>query len=212
MSEEIPSLESTVPPRTRATRQPKGPSYSLEDLSEKWPSLKTLAAPASKAGEKAWVAAFTHRPEALEGILSDLIKQAYAKPGRIGQRPMPREEEVNLEVLLSGEYAEEPIELALPPLVKISEREFCKRIFMGRRTYQRMLLPDDHADKYHPDMELLQRIATAVKKSPSYFLEYRLIAAQAAFLQLITDRPVIATRLYREYLEVARQAPVPKKI
>jgi hypothetical protein len=190
-------------PRGRA----KTPSYDINDLKAKFPSLKTLAAPPGKAGERAWVAAFTHRPEALEGILSDLIKQAYAKPGRIGQRPMPKEEEVNLETLLSGEYTDEPLTVALPKLVKISERAFCSKIYMNRRTYQRMFLADGDPLRYHPDMELLQRIAEAVKKPPSYFLEYRLMAAQAAFLRLITDRPVIATRLYRDYLEVNKQSP-----
>ncbi|HET6914992.1 MAG TPA: hypothetical protein VFH56_02770 [Acidimicrobiales bacterium] len=188
-------------------RTPKGPSYDLEELQERYPSLKHLAAPASKASQRAWVAAFTHRPESLEGILSDLIKQAYAKPGRIGQRPMPKEEEVNLDALLQGEYTDEPINIALPKLVKVSQVAFTGKIRISRRMYQRMLLPDSDADKYHPDMELIQRIAAAVGKPPSYFLEYRLIAAQAAFLRLIKDRPVVATRIYREWLEITRTAP-----
>jgi hypothetical protein len=180
----------------------------MEELQERYPSLKYLAAPASKAGQRAWVAAFTHRPEALEGILSDLIKQAYAKPGRIGQRPMPKEEEVNLEALLQGEYTEETIDVALPKLVKVSQVAFTNKIRISRRMYQRMILPDSDPDKYHPDMEILQRVATAVGKPPSFFLEYRLIAAQAAFLRLLQDRPVVATRIYREFLEVNRQSPL----
>lgn len=206
MTDETPPPLSSVAPRR--ARTPKGPSYSIEELQDRYPSLKSLAAPSAKAGERAWVAAFTHRPEALEGILSDLIKQAYAKPGRIGQRPMPKEEEVNLEVLLNGEYSEEPLTVALPKLIKISERAFVTKIKMGRRTYQRMFLPDGDPEKYYPDMEIIQRIAAAVGKPPSYFVEYRLIAAQAAFVRLINDRPVIATRLYREYLEVNRQSPL----
>jgi transcriptional regulator with XRE-family HTH domain len=207
-NDETPTLASVA--RTRQTRAPKGPSYDLDDLQQQYPSLKYLAAPATKASQRAWVAAFTHRPEALEGILSDLIKQAYAKPGRIGQRPMPKEEEVNLEALLQGEYTEEAIHVALPKLVKISQVAFCAKVHISRRMYQRMMLPDSDADKYHPDMEMIQRIAAAVGKPPSYFLEYRLIAAQAAFLKLIQDRPVVATRIYREYLEVNRQSPLVK--
>jgi transcriptional regulator with XRE-family HTH domain len=202
-------MTETTPARARRTT--KGPSYSVDELRERYPSLKSLAAPAPKASERAWIAAFTHRPEALEGILSDLIKQAYAKPGRIGQRPMPREEDVNLEALLSGEYTDEPLSVVLPKLVKISERAFCQKLYISRRMYQRMFLADGNPEKYHPDAELLTRIATAVGKSPSFFLEYRLIAAQAAFLNLITEKPVIATRIYREYLEIVRQSPVPKK-
>lgn len=197
--------------RGRQPRAPKSPSYDLVELQEKYPSLKSLAAPAGSASsQRSWVAAFTHRPEALEGMLSDLIKQAYAKPGRIGQRPMPKEEEVNLEALLQGEYSDEPLHIALPKLVKISQVEFCKKLHISRRMYQRMLLPENDSSKYHPDMQLIQRLAAAVNKPPSYFLEYRLIAAQAAFLRLIQDRPVIATRLYREYLVVNRESPIMK--
>lgn len=204
------SRDTSPEPVKSRSRAPKGPSYDLEELRERYPSLKTLAAPAGKAGERAWVAAFTHRPEALEGILSDLIKQAYAKPGRIGQRPMPKEEEVNLEALLQGEYTDEPLTSVLPKLVKISERAFCVKLRISRRMYQRIFLKENDPEKYHPDMELLERMAVAIGKPPSYFLEYRLIAAQAAFLQLITDRPVVATRLYREYLEVTKQSPLAK--
>lgn len=209
MTDEVPTLASVAPQRVRkTTRAPKGPSYSVDELQEQYPSLKTLAAPTSKAGERAWVAAFTHRPEALEGMLSDLIKQAYAKPGRIGQRPMPKEEEVNLEALLNGEYSEEPLAVILPRLVTISERAFVTKLRISRRMYQRIFLPDSDPQKYHPDMELIHRIAAAIGKPPSFFMEYRQIAAQAAFVKLINDRPVIATRLYRDYLEVARQSPM----
>lgn len=188
-------------------RAKASPNYNLEEIQEQFPSLKTLAGPPSKACERAWVAAFTEKPEALEALLSDLIKQAYAQPGRIGQRPMPKEEDVNLHALLHGEYSDEPLQISLPPLVKISERAFAMKIHMNRRTYQRMFLDDTDPARYHPDMEIVRRIAAAVGKPSSYFIEYRMMAAQAAFMQLITDRPGIATRLYKDYLAVNKQSP-----
>lgn len=193
------------------TRTAKAPTYDFDDLQDKFPSLKTLAGPPSKACERAWVAAFTHKPEALEALLSDLIKQAYATPGRIGQRPMPREEDVNLEALIHGEFTDEPLAISLPPLIRTSERAFAMKLHMNRRTYQRMFLPDADPMRYHPDMEIMRRIAEAVKKPASYFLEYRMMAAQAAFVQLITDRPGIATRLYRDYLVTNKQSPFVKR-
>jgi len=202
----VPSLRASAQGRSRS----KAPSYDVDDLRKRFPSLRSLSSVPEKQGERAWIAAFTHRPEALEDLLSDLIKQAYAKPGRIGQRPMPKEEEVNLDALLSGEYTDEPLAVALPKLVKVSQRAFCAKVYMSKRTYQRIFLPDGDPLKYYPDMQLLQRIAEAVRKPPSYFLEYRLMAAQAAFLQLIVDRPAVATRLYREYLVVNKQSPLLK--
>jgi transcriptional regulator with XRE-family HTH domain len=192
---------------TATKTKTKTPSYDVEALRDTYPSLRRLASPLNPSS-KAWVAAFTHKPEALEAMLSDLIKHAYAKPGRIGQRPMPKEEEVNLEALINGDYTEDPIQTALPKLVKISERAFCTKLHISRRMYQRMFLPENHPDRYYPDAELLQRIAKAVGKPPSYFLEYRLIAAQAAFVKLITERPAVATKLYRDYIEVAQISPV----
>lgn len=189
------------------TREKKA-QYDINELQQKFPSLKTLAGPPSKACERAWVAAFTHKPEAMEAMISDLIKQAYAVPGRIGQRPMPKEEDVNLDALLYGEYTEDPLHIALPKLIKTSERAFCQRVFMNRRTFQRMLIADlRDPQKFWPDTDLLARIATAVKVPPSYFIEYRMMAAQSAFVRLITDRPGIATRLYRDYLETYKQSP-----
>lgn len=188
-------------------------NLDVEELAEKYPSMRSLMAPTAKARRTAWVYAFTERPEAMEDLLSDMIKQAYAKPGRIGQRPMPKEEDVNLDVLLHGEYTEEPLDVSLPPLIKISQRAFCTKIHMNRRIFQRVLLPDKdekgrpNPEKYHPDMETLQRIAEAVGKPPSYFLEWRQMAATAAFVNLITERPGIATALYRQYLHSQKFSP-----
>lgn len=189
------------------TVREKKTTYDMDRLQGQYPSLKTLAAPPSKACERAWVAAFTEKPEALEDLISDLIKQAYATPGRIGQRPMPKEEDVNLDALLRGEFTDEPIHVVLPPLIKISERAFAMKIHMNRRTYQRMLLTPEDPLKYHPDMEILGRVADAVKKPTSFFLEYRLLAAQAAFVRLITERPGVATKLYRDWITTTKRSP-----
>jgi hypothetical protein len=198
--------DTTVPKKRRA-RKPRAAQYDIEQLREKWPSLKTLALPTGKACETAWVAAFTEQPGMVERFLSDIIKQAYAKPGRIGQRPMPREEEVNMEILLNGEFAEELLHVVLPKIMPGSERAFCLKIRIGRRTFQRMLLEPGDPDKFYPDMEILSRVAAGVRKPPAFFMEYRQMAAQAAFIRLITERPGVATRIYREYLLVEKSSP-----
>lgn len=190
-----------------AARKGRAPSYDIDELQAKYPSLKHLAQPPGKACERSWVAAFTHKPEALENLLSDIIKQAYAQPGRIGQRPMPKEEEVNLEALIYGEYSEEPLPELLKKMVKMSDRAFAQKIHISRRMLQRIMLPDGDPEKYFPDMELMQRIAKALGKTPSYFLEYRVLAAQAAFVNLLKDRPGVATKLYRDWLEVNKKSP-----
>src|SRR4051794_11150342 len=79
------------------TGKTKRVAMTREDREKKWPALKTLASPTpTKRCEDAWVAVFTAHPDIMVRLLQDLIKQTYAVPGRIGQRPMPKEEEVDL--------------------------------------------------------------------------------------------------------------------
>lgn len=168
-----------------------------EELEKEYPSLSSLAGPPGRATKKAWVAVFNARPDAMHSLLADFIKQVHAQPGRIGQRPMPKEEQVDLEGLLYGEENELPLTEVLPKLVKVSERAICAQIHMSRTQYQRML-----RGEYDPDVNELRLLAKALKKPPTFFVEYRKAMAVAAFLNLIEERPGIATSLYRKYLEV----------
>lgn len=186
---------TTVEPSKKQERV----AMAREEREAQWPALKGLATPKpTKQCEQAWVAVFTAHPEVMVRVLQDIIKQTYAVPGRIGQRPMPKEEEVDLHALLHGEFSDEPLIKVLPKLMRgMSERAFCSRIFMSRTQFQRMMKGD-----YEPDMNEIRMIAAVVRKSPAFFTEYRILAAQKAFVTLITDRPGIATKLYRNYLEV----------
>lgn len=169
-----------------------------EDLEKRYPSLSHLSGPPSQASKRAWVAVFNARPDAMHNLLADYIKQVYATPGRIGQRPMPREEAVDFQGLMYGEENDLPISEVLPKLVKVSERMFCELVpGMSRRQYQRILSGD-----YDPTVAEIRAIAKAVKKPPTYFVEYRKAMAISAFINLIEERPGIATSLYRQYLEV----------
>lgn len=168
-----------------------------EELEKEYPSLTHLSGPPTKASRKAWVAVFNARPDAMHNLLADYIKQVYATPGRIGQRPMPKEESVDFQGLVYGENSEQPIHEALPGLIRMSERAFCQKIHMSRTQFQRLL-----AGEYDPDISEIRIIADAVNKPPTFFMEYRKAMAIAAFINLIDERPGIATSLYRQYLEV----------
>lgn len=178
-------------PRRRRNR-----GVPQEDLEREYPSLSYLTGPPGRATKRAWVAVFTERPDAMHSLLADFIKQVHAQPGRIGQRPMPKEEQVDLEALVYGEENDLPLTEVLPKLVRTSERAFCAQLHMSRSQYQRML-----RGEYDPDVKELRLIAAAVKKPPTYFLEYRKAMAIAAFINLIDERPGIATTLYRKHIE-----------
>lgn len=186
--------EGTAPSKPRR-RRVKG--LEPEELHRQFPSLSFLSGPPGKATTRAWVATFSARPDAMHALLADFIKQAHATPGRIGQRPMPREEQVDFEGLVYGEENDLPLVEVLPKVNPLSERGMCARIHMSKTQWRRVL-----DGSYDPTVDELRKIAEACKKPPTFFVEYRKAMAVAAFLNLIDERPGIATSLYRQYLEV----------
>lgn len=182
------------PPASRRRPAP----MATEDLHRKFPSLVQLAGnPPEQSLERAWVAVFNARPDAMHALLADFIKQVHARPGRIGQRPLPKESEVDLEALVYGEENDLPLIELIPKLrAGAPERTFCQKISMSRAQFHRMM-----NGKYHPDVYELRRIATVLRKPPVYFVEYRKAMALAAVVNLFNERPGIATKLYRSYLQ-----------
>lgn len=178
-------------------RRKRNRGVPREELESEYPSLKYLSGPPGKASRRAWVAVFNARPDAMHSLIADYIKQVHATPGRIGQRPMPKEEQVDFQGLMYGEENELPIHEVLPKIVTTSDRNFAMQIHMSRTQYQRLL-----AGEYDPDVNEMRAIAKALRRPPTFFIEYRKAMAVAAFITLLDERPGIATSLYRHYLEV----------
>lgn len=178
-------------------RKQRSKGVPREELEQDYPSLTYLSGPAEPATRRAWVAVFNARPDAMHNLLADYFKQVYATPGRIGQRPMPDEATVDFEGLLYGEDNDLPIGEVLKKIVPISERAFADRIHMSRRQYQRVL-----RGEYDPDVNEMRLMAKALKRPPTFFVEYRKAMVVAAVLNLLEDRPGIATTLYRQYLDI----------
>lgn len=180
-------------------RRKRGKGVPLAELEQRYPSLKSLAAP-GEASKRSWVAAFNVRPDAMHALLADFIKQVYAKPGRIGQRPMPREEEVDFQGLVYGQPNDVALVDVLPGLMKalpISERSLATRAHLSRTQLQRLM-----RGEYQPDVNELRTIAGVLGKPPVFFVEYRKAMAIAAFVNLIDERPGIATSLYLRHITV----------
>lgn len=183
-------------PTASTARRRRSPALTDDELQRRYPSLVHLASrPPEQTSQRAWVAVFNARPDAMHALLADWIKQVNAQPGRIGQRPMPREAEVDLQGLIYGEDNDLPLVELLPKLMGVSERVFCQRISMSRAQFRRLL-----AGEYHPDVYELRRIAGELGKPPVFFVEYRKAMALAAVVNLFNERPGVATKLYRSYL------------
>lgn len=178
-------------------RRRRGKPMSADEMSQQFPSLSYLSGPVTKATQRAWVAVFNARPDAMHQLLADFIKQAHATPGRIGQRPMPKEEQVDFQHLVYGEENDLPLVEVLPKIMNMSERAMCSRVHMSKTQWRRVL-----DGSYDPNVNELRAIAKALQRPPTFFVEYRKAMAVAAFLNLIDERPGIATSLYRTFLEV----------
>lgn len=178
------------------SRRKRGRGVPREALQDRYPSMKTLVGP--DASSRAWVAVFNERPDAMHALLADFIKQVHAKPGRIGQRPMPREEQVDFQSMMFGEENDLALPKLLPSLAAgATDQEMANRVHMSRSQYQRM-----RRGEYIPDVNELRILAAEFGKPPAFFVEYRTAMVVAALVNLMEERPGIATKLYREYLEV----------
>lgn len=201
MTELLSAPITTIP--TQGVRKKRGRGVDREELIVTYPSLKSLTAPPGRAVEAAWIATFNARPDAMQALLADYIKQVHTKPGRIGQRPMPKEADVDFQALLYGEVTDEPMIKVLPALVAAlpphlrSERTFAQAIHMSKTQYRRTMQGD-----YQPTVNEIQAIAKVVGKPPVYFSEYRKAIVMAALLNLMEERPGIATKLYQQYIDV----------
>ncbi len=178
-----------------AARRRRGKGVPADELHRRYPSLRSLAQPDGVQG--AWVATFNARPNVMAALLADLIKQVHAQPGQVGQRPMPREEEVDFHALIYGEENDLPLVEVLPKLMSFGERTLAERAHMSRTQVQRML-----AGEYHPDVRELRLIAKAVRKPAVFFVEYRQAMVTSAFIAMLEQHPGLATKRYRTYLNV----------
>ena len=178
-------------------RRKRAKGMAPEEMTREYPSLTYLSGPPTRAAQRAWVAVFNARPDAMHSLLADFIKQAHATPGRIGQRPMPKEEQVDFQSLLYGEQNDLPLTEVLPKIMNMSERAMVARLSMSKTQWRRVM-----DGSYDPDVNELREIAKALKRPPTFFIEYRKAMAVSAFLNLIDERPGIATALYKTYLEV----------
>jgi hypothetical protein len=186
--------------RPKPIRKQKHPVFDRAELEAQYPKLSELLGPPKAALSKSWMASFSEEPQAMYSILADIIKLAHAKPGRVGQRPMPREEEVNLDALIYGQVSNDPLTRSLPKLMHMSERRLAEMVNMSKTQIQRVM-----AGSYEPDMSQLRRIAEAVNVPPTYFLEYRVAMVMAAMHNIMFANPNVATALYRRYLQVRNE-------
>lgn len=163
-----------------------------EEFYERYPQLRGLLGPIS---HETWAAQFSISPDAMHRIFADIIKQEYAPKGRVGQRPMPMEEDVNFAQFLREDFTDLPLHQALPKLMRVSQRAFAARCGMSKTQFRRVL-----SGELTPDPSQIRRIAQAARVSPLYFIEYRRMMLMVAVADLVEENTDILNTLVLRYV------------
>ena len=175
----------------------------MADLFDRFPSLRPLIGPTQSRAE--WDALFSLEPDGMLRIFSDIIKSEYAIKGRVGQRPMPRETDVNVQQFLSNDYTDLPIDQALPRLMKVSRRAFAAEVGMSWTQFRRVL-----KGEFVPDPSQIRRIAKAANCSPLYFVEYRRMMLVTAMVNLFEVNPELMNSLVSRYVRTRAGVDIPQ--
>lgn len=173
------------------------------DLFDRYPSLRSLVGPQQTCDD--WDALFSTAPDGMFRIFADIIKSEYAIKGRVGQRPMPREEEVNVRQFLADDYTDLPMSDALPKLIRVSRRAFASKVGMSWTQFRRVLRGD-----VIPDPSQMRRIAKAANVSPLYFVEYRRMMILTALANLFEDNAELMNSLCTRYVRARTGVDIPE--
>lgn len=119
-----------------------------------------------------WYEVFRQDPAILGKIVNDIIKLDQARSGKPGKRPSLEEADAQdkLRKLQDEDYSEYEFQQAFKALVgKRSIRMLARKLDLEKSYVHRLL-----QGKIDPPVAVLEQIARAFNKHPSYFLEYRI--------------------------------------
>jgi transcriptional regulator with XRE-family HTH domain len=131
-------------------------------------------------------------------ILNDVIK-AEGQGSKPGKRPglNPKEAEANLRKLQSEDYSDLEFYDAFSILTYgRSVRNIANKVGLDKSYVNRLQLRTAT-----PTCEVMEKIAQAFNKKPSYFLEYRKAAIIIALDKLLSQSPETATNLYVKIMD-----------
>jgi len=159
--------------------------------------------PSTQMGEQEWVAFFDtpagqHAMGRIIGDIYDVVKAEEEKAAglqRMGRRPR---RDGSLEdvfaTVFPQSYTMDPFPEAMMKLLAgRSARQFAPRVPVHQTHLSRMLRGDQT-----PDMQMLERIASAAKVHPSYFVEYRAMFVSKLIEKVLTQRPNIGVKAYKD--------------
>lgn len=173
----------------------KGRMVADEEIQGRFPFLRMIVGDHKLPNGAGWEVLFEHQPDIIHAILADVVKHSNAQPGKVGQRPTPREETVpDIIHLVRMEQNNDPLEIELPRIMKVrglSERKLQERLSISRRTLQRLIEGD-----YDPPLSVLEELSDALSVSPSHWVEYRAKIVLAAVVTVFLQQPSKLNHLF----------------
>lgn len=158
-------------------------------ITEVFPSRAELALSGQEATEAAWLGLFeTERGEAVFArLMRDVLKVDQTIPGKSGPRP-PLEYNRGMESLrqiLGKDFST----LAFPDAFRMLIGTMSTRTVARKTNYSHMTISRLLRGALEPDVTMMEAIARAFGKQPSYFMEYRVVYILAHAERMLEDAP-----------------------
>lgn len=134
-----------------------------------------------------WYEVFRQDPAILGKIVNDIIKLDQARSGKPGKRPSLEENDAQdkLRKLQDEDYSD----MEFVPTLKLlagtrSIRALSRKISLEKSYVHKLL-----TSKIEPPVQVIEQIAEAFGKHPSFFLEYRIYYVLAMLNHKLTQSP-----------------------
>jgi hypothetical protein len=139
-----------------------------------------------------WERVLASNPNVLWGLVADVVKAAKAAQGerRTGRRPAVSLGSLDelYEVIFPKQFDTAPFPQAFAvALGRRSQRDFAEAVGFNQATVSRLL-----SGKTTPTVEVMERVAHALKVPPTYFAEYRALKLGQVVTTVLMAHPELS--------------------
>lgn len=148
-----------------------------------------------------WERAFQNDIELFGRVLRDILKVDQTVPGRSGPRPVLNQVEAlaRLRQFQGVDFSELEFKDSFRALTSTSRGQGSIREIAHRTGLDRNMVHKLMTGTRAPDLFVMEEIAKAYKKNPSYFFEYRMAYVLAALRDRMEISPEITIDLYKRF-------------
>jgi DNA-binding phage protein len=142
-----------------------------------------------------WYEVFRQDPTILGNILNDVIKLSQERSGKPGKRPSPDEKEAvsKFRRIQDDDYSNETFAQSFKALAANSSvRAVAVKVGVDKSLVHRLL-----NGQAIPSMDVIEKVAKAYGKHPSYFVEYRVAYIMAIMSHSLSYAPESSVVLYK---------------